>query len=207
MLSPRDPAGLARFIAAVSDHRSTRYGRYLTPRAFAARFGPAPSAVDAVTAQLRRRGLAVGAISNGRMLVRFSGTAAAVAGLVGRRAPSGARSGGSAGRFGGLIGPIAAIIGPGSTAVARPADLRHPVPAQVPLHPAARSAPFAHPRGSPRGCGAARAASVANDGLTDDQIARAYGAFGLYGAGDRGAGQRIAVYENEPFLTLGHPDV
>ncbi len=37
-------------------------------------------------------------------------------------------------------------------------------------------------------------------GLTDDQIAHAYGAFGLYGSGDLGAGQHIAIYELEPFL-------
>src|SRR5262249_56359408 len=36
-------------------------------------------------------------------------------------------------------------------------------------------------------------------GLTDDQIANAYGVFGLYGAGDTGVGQHIAVYELEPF--------
>ena len=60
--------------------------------------------------------------------------------------------------------------------------------------------PVSHPAGSPRACPAARAASVAADGLTNDQIAHAYGAFGLYAAGDRGAGQHIAIYENEPFL-------
>ena len=37
-------------------------------------------------------------------------------------------------------------------------------------------------------------------GLTDDEIANAYGAFGLYGVGDFGQGQHIAVYELQPFL-------
>ena len=36
-------------------------------------------------------------------------------------------------------------------------------------------------------------------GLTDDQIANAYGAFGLYRANDFGSGQHIAVFELEPF--------
>ena len=44
-------------------------------------------------------------------------------------------------------------------------------------------------------------AAQAFGGLTDDQIANAYGAFGLYGAGDTGAGQHIAMFELEPFTT------
>ncbi|HEX3833603.1 MAG TPA: IPT/TIG domain-containing protein, partial [Solirubrobacteraceae bacterium] len=83
---------------------------------------------------------------------------------------------------------------------AAPAGVPHPVPSQVARHRAARAASLSHPAGSPRACPAARAASIAADGLADDQIAHAYGAFGLYAAGDRGAGQHIAIYENEPFL-------
>ena len=44
-------------------------------------------------------------------------------------------------------------------------------------------------------------------GLTDDQIANAYGAFGLYGAGDTGSGQHIAIFELEPFDNERPPDV
>ena len=197
VLKPRDPLGLQRFVGAVSDRASSSYGHYLRPDRFAARFGPAAATVNAVTAQLRAHGLHVGAVSPSRMLVRFSGSSANVTAMLGRRSLS---RGVGVGLPSAVAGSIAAVVGPGSTGVSRPADLRHPVPSQVPLHPAARSAAFAHPAGSPRGCPAARAASVADDGLTDDQIAHAYGAFGLYGAGDRGAGQRIAIYENEPFL-------
>jgi hypothetical protein len=192
VLAPRDPEGLTRFIAAVSDRRSSAYGHYLRPGAFAARFGPTDSAVAAVTAQLRARGLRVGAVSRSRMLVAFSGPRSEMAALAGRRALT-------AGLPSDLAGSIVAVVGPGATVASRPADLRRPVPSQVALHPAARATRFAHPPGSPRGCGAARTASAAGDGLTDDQIARAYGAFGLYGVGDRGAGQHIAIYENEPF--------
>lgn len=201
VLKPRDPSALASFIAAVSDRRSPSYGQYLAPGTFARRFGPLAATVGAVTSQLRARGLRVGAVSESRMLVRFSGPTADVTAMLGRRGLARGLTGGLvSGLPGAVADSVAAVVGPGSTAVSRPADLRHPVPSQVRLHPAARSVPFAHPAGSPRGCAAARAASVANDGLTDDQIARAYGAFGLYAAGDRGAGQRIAIYENEPFL-------
>ena len=53
--------------------------------------------------------------------------------------------------------------------------------------------------GSPTPCSGAQNAATEFGGLTDDQIANAYGAFGLYGANDVGAGQHIAVFELEPF--------
>jgi hypothetical protein len=193
VLRPRDPAGLQRFIAAVSDRRSASYGRYLRPGEFAARFGPTTVVVDAITAQLRARGLRVGAVSPSRMLIPFSGSPAVVSAMA---RPTGARHSVLAG----LSGPIVAVVGPGTTTHAGPAGVPHPVPSQVARHPAAHAVPVSHPAGSPRACPAARAASVAADGLTGDQIAHAYGAFGLYAAGDRGAGQHIAIYENEPFL-------
>ena len=62
-----------------------------------------------------------------------------------------------------------------------------------------RRLPSRIPAGSPTPCAAARAAATQYGGLTDDQIAHAYGAFGLYGANDFGAGQHIAVFELEPF--------
>jgi hypothetical protein len=62
------------------------------------------------------------------------------------------------------------------------------------------AASFPHPAGSPTPCNAAKSAATSMGGLTDDQIANAYGTFGLYGAGDFGAGQRVAVFELEPFL-------
>ena len=193
VLRPRDPAGLQRFIAAVSDRRSPSYGRYLSPGEFAARFGPTTAVVRAITAQLRARGLRVGTASDSRLLIPFSGSPGAVSAMA---RPSGARHPVLAG----LPGPIMAIVGPGTTTHAGPAGVPHPDPSQVAHHPAAHAVPVSHPAGSPRACPAARAASVAADGLTNDQIAHAYGAFGLYAAGDRGAGQHIAIYENEPFL-------
>ena len=193
VLAPRDQAGLTRFIAAVSDRGSPSYGRYLRPGEFAARFGPTVATVDGIETQLRARGLRVGSVSASRMIVAFSGPAAEVSALA---RPTGARHA----LIAGLSGPVAAVVGTGSAAGVRPHGSLHPVPSQVARHSAARATPVNHPAGSPDACRAARAASVTADGLTDDQIASAYGAFGLYGAGDRGAGQRIAIYENEPFL-------
>jgi hypothetical protein len=61
---------------------------------------------------------------------------------------------------------------------------------------AATSASFAHPAGSPTPCAAARNDATKDGGLTDDAIANAYGAFGLYGQDDFGAGQRGATAGN-----------
>ncbi|HEX3832204.1 MAG TPA: protease pro-enzyme activation domain-containing protein, partial [Solirubrobacteraceae bacterium] len=155
VLRPRDPAGLQRFIAAVSDHGSMSYGRYLRPGEFAARFGPTTASVAAITAQLRARGLRVGPVSDSRMLIPFSGSAAA-----GAARPRGARRA----LLAGLSGPVAAVVGPGTTTRAAPAGVPHPVPSQVARHRAARAASLSHPAGSPRACPAARAASIAADG-------------------------------------------
>ena len=73
--------------------------------------------------------------------------------------------------------------------------------------PRPRPRQFAHPPGSPTACADAQADAQQFGGLTDDQIADAYGAFGLYGSGDLGAGQHIAIYELEPFAALGRQDV
>ena len=65
---------------------------------------------------------------------------------------------------------------------------------------AATSASFAHPAGSPTPCAAARNDATKNGGLTDDAIANAYGAFGLYGQGDLGSGQHVAIFEEAPYV-------
>jgi len=75
-LSPRDPAALDRFIAAVSDRRSPEYGHYLTPDQFSSRFGPTSATVDQVTAYLASQGLKVTNVAKGNLVVDASGTAA-----------------------------------------------------------------------------------------------------------------------------------
>ncbi|MGI8715574.1 MAG: protease pro-enzyme activation domain-containing protein [Solirubrobacteraceae bacterium] len=208
VLKPRDNATLTRFIAAVSDRRSAGYGQYLAPGRFAGRFGPTAATVTGVEAALRAGGLQVGGVSSSRMMIHFSGTAGDVRAAFGTtlqryrlRDGTLARGTSSAVRLpAALAGSVAAVVGLDVVAPPRRHDVPHPMPSQAPRHAAARGERFAHPAGSPRACRAARAASVAADGLTDDQVANAYGAFGLYTGGDRGAGQRIALYENEPFL-------
>jgi subtilase family serine protease len=53
----RNPAGLKQLVEAVSNPRSSTYGRYLTPDQFAARFAPDAAAVNQVKALLENAGM------------------------------------------------------------------------------------------------------------------------------------------------------
>src|SRR5262249_32833425 len=94
---------------------------------------------------------------------------------------------------------VKAVVGLDTTVRLRPSGAVHAPRSMRGTHAAAKSPSFTHPAGSPTACSDATAAAEQFGGLTDDQVANAYGAFGLYGAGDTGVGQHIAVYELEPF--------
>lgn len=208
VLEPRDAGALKTFIARVTEVGAPQFHRYLAPGQFASTFGPEPATIAAVRATLQSDGLTVAGVSNDGLLVRFSGTAAAVQsafhttleryrladGTTGRQATS-------ALALPAAIAPsVAGVVGLDTLVGDHAQRVLFGSAAQRAGHATAASSAFAHPAGAPAPCADARAAAVAGGGLTDDQIANAYGAFGLYGAGDRGAGQRIAIYEQEPFL-------
>jgi hypothetical protein len=96
---------------------------------------------------------------------------------------------------------VTAVVGLDTTVRLRPLGLPRATKSPAAAHPAALHPKFTHPAGSPTACSDASDAAQEFGGLTDDQIANSYGAFGLYGAGDTGSGQHIAVYELEPFAT------
>jgi hypothetical protein len=207
VLRPRDDAALEAFIAQAAKRGSPRFGQRLARGQFAARFGPAPSTIAAVSRQLRADGLRVEAPSPDGLLIDFSGTSARVASAFATslhtyRLPSGAlaRASTSAPALpSSLAGSVAAVLG--LDRLARPRRLRiHRPAALAGSFPAAGAAAFAHPAGTPDACRAARAAANVNGGLTDDQIANAYGAYGLYDGGDTGQGVHVGVFEEEPFL-------
>jgi hypothetical protein len=208
VLTPRDPAALQSFIADVGDRSSPEFGHYLAPGEFAGRFGPSASAIAAVRAQLQRDGLDLGATSHNGLLVPFTGSATTVQRTFSTTLQRVRLRDGTIDRATTSAVHVPAVIAPAVTTVVgldtldrqQPDSVLHASPSQVAHHAAARPTTFPHPAGSPAACGDARAAATVNDGLTDDQIANTYGAFGLYGAGDLGAGQHIALYENEQFL-------
>jgi pro-kumamolisin-like protein/PASTA domain-containing protein/IPT/TIG domain-containing protein len=207
VLQPRDNAALTRFIAQVTDKHSPLFHRYLTPATFAARFGPDPSSIAAVKSQLQASGLTVTNVARDGLIIGFQAPASRVEtafrtgleryrlanGSIGQARTAPVRVPATIAKY------VTAVVGLDTTVRLRPSGvLRAPRSARG-THAAATAGAFTHPAGSPTACPDATSAAETFGGLTDDQIANAYGVFGLYGAGDTGSGQHIAVYELEPF--------
>jgi len=206
VLRPRDNSALTQFIASVTNPRSKTFHQYLAPGAFAARFGPATSTIDVVRSQLESDGLTVTGVSSDHLLVTFSGSAAKVesafgTGLERYRLANGAAGQGTTNPVhvpANLSSAVAGVVGLNDLVHAH-SELIHAPAAVAGTKPKARTAHFSHPAGSPTPCSDATSAAQALGGLTDDQIADSYGAFGLYGAGDTGSGAHVGIYELEPF--------
>ncbi len=207
VLQPRDEAALTHFISQVTDKHSPLFHRYLTPGTFAARFGPTPSTIAAVKSQLQSSGLTVTAVARDGLIVHFTAPASRVETTFGTGLERYRLANGSLGqaRTAPLRVPTAiakdvtAVVGLDTTQRLHPSAVLHASRSARGSHAAAKSATFPHPAGSPTPCPDAQTVAEEFGGLTDDQIANAYGVFGLFGAGDTGSGQHIAVYELEPF--------
>jgi Pro-kumamolisin, activation domain/IPT/TIG domain len=207
-LQPRSPGALAAFAAAVGDEHSPQFGRYLARGAFAGRFGPTTSSIERVERFLRDGGLHVAGLSSNHLDVHVAGTVrefetafrthlddvALPHGVLGRAASTALEL------PAGVAGTVVAILGLDHLVAMRSDLLRpHVVPRGAHLrtaapHPATPAIP-----GAPAACARAQQASLTQVGLTDDQVAHAYGADGLYAAGDLGVGQTVAIFELEPF--------
>jgi len=72
--TPEQEADLQALIAAQQDPTSPWYHRWLSPEAFAARFGVADADIAKVQFWLEKRGFTVGEVSPGRNRITFSGT-------------------------------------------------------------------------------------------------------------------------------------
>jgi hypothetical protein len=206
VLQPRDESALTRFISQVTDRHSALFHHYLTPTTFAAKFGPTPASIAAVEAQLRSQGLAVTNVSRSGLLIDFRGAATKVEttfrtglaryklanGSIGQARTGALRVPASIARY------VTSVVGLDNTVKAHAEGLRPSKSAAV-NRAAAKAGSFVHPAGSPTPCSDASDIAESFGGLTDDQIAHAYGADPLYGAGDTGAGQHVAVFELEPF--------
>jgi hypothetical protein len=208
VLRPRDEAALTSFIAAVTDARSPLFHHYLPRGAFASRFGPARSTIAAVRSWLQSAGLQVTSVSSDGLMIDVRAPASQAERAFGTefervRLADGSIAQATTGPVrlpSSIAGAVAAVVGLNSVVRLQPLSLVRPAASARGQYPAATAPSFSHPAGSPTACADARADAQAFGGLTDDQIANAYGGFGLYGAGDLGAGQHIAIYELEPFL-------
>ena len=208
VLQPSDEAALTSFIAAVTDKSSPLFHQYLAPGQFAQRFGPTRATVAAVRGQLTAEGLRVTSVSRDGLLVSFSGSAATVETAFGTKIERYRLADGTIGQAttsavrvpSTIAGSVASVVGLDDLVHVRPAYVR-PGPVSVQRSfPTAKATTFPHTAGSPTPCASAQEEAETSGGLTDDQIANAYGAFGLYRSGDFGKGQHVAVYELQPFL-------
>jgi hypothetical protein len=208
VLQPRDDAALTRFISQVTDKHSPLFHQYLTPRSFAARFGPAPSTIATVKSQLEASGLTVTNVARDGLILDFQAPASRVettfrTGLERYKLANGSVAHARTAPVqvpAAIAKYVTSVVGLDTTVRLRPSSvLRAPKAARGTYPSAAAPKAFTHPAGSPTPCSDALNIAEEFGGLTDDQIANAYGVFGLFDASDFGAGQNIAVYELEPF--------
>jgi hypothetical protein len=76
--SAEQQAAFEAFVASQYDQNSANYHHWLSPLEVGQKFGPAPSDIAAISGWLTGHGFQVDQVSNDRMSIRFSGTAAQV---------------------------------------------------------------------------------------------------------------------------------
>jgi hypothetical protein len=207
-LRPRDETTLMRFVADVTNKDSAAYHHYLARGEFAHRFGPTSAAVALVKEAVTAEGLRVARVSRDGLLVTFRGSAREVehAFRIGLERYQIADGGIGQGTIGAPRVPaavarfVAGVVGLDNLTRERPADVRSGGGAQRHGFPSAKAAKVPHIVGAPSACPEAQEAATTEGGLTDAAIANSYGAFGMYAGGDFGQGQRVAIFELEPFL-------
>ena len=215
VLRPRDEDAVRQFIASVTDPASPAFHQYLAPGQYASRFGPTKATIDAVRSQLQADGLRVTSVSSDGLFVSFTGSASQVegafqTGLANYRladASTGQATTGPVQLPSAIAGSVAAVVGLDNlvhphrmSAVRAPASARG-------TRPAAKTAPFTHPPGAPSACANAQASAQQFGGLTDDQIAHAYGAFGLYGTGNSAPASTSPMLRAGAVPAVRPPDV
>jgi subtilase family serine protease len=201
-LKPR--TGLAAFVHEVSDPTSPNYHAYLTPAQFGQRFGATPDQVAAVEASLRAHGMQPGAVAANRLSIPVTADAATVQRafavslrrvrlVSGRTAvvPNAAPAVDVP-----VAGDVQAVVGLSSVAAPRPLLARSVLRGQARGSRPHRTGHVA--TGGPQPCSAASSTGSSAGAYTADQMASSYRFPGLYGAGNLGQGETIAMYELEP---------
>jgi hypothetical protein len=203
-LQPRDAAGLAAYATAVSAPGSSLYHHYLSVGQFRRKFGPSADEVAAVRASLRAHGLNPGTVSANGLSIPVSASAAAVGqafALSFQRValPSGrtAFANAQAPQFDSAVAAdVQGVVGLDSLSVPTAQAIVRPRSGAAPRAAASPSPNVV--TGGPQPCSTAVTKARQHLAYTADQLASAYQLSSLYGAGDQGAGQTIALFELEP---------
>jgi hypothetical protein len=197
-LRPQSAGALQSFATAVSTPGSPLYRHYLTVDQFARHFGATPAQISAVRSELRSQGLTVGAPTANRLTLPVSGSVAQVQSAFSTRLSKVKLSSGLTTYFNSaavalpasVAGDVQGVIGLDGAAIPR---------SQLVKSPATRSSRLRRPlepqevTGGPQPCSSAMA--LQTQGYTADQLATAYNFSPFYLAGDQGAGQTVALFE------------
>ena len=204
-LAPRDPGALERFVSAVSTPGSSTYHRYIGRGAFGARFGPTLATLHAVLRTLHDLGLSVDRPSADRLLVPIHTTVAQVDRALHTTIERFRLSSGRI-AFDDVTAPLLpSSIAPDVQAVVGLSDVMHLQPGganavsqlTAPDGHALRPAASTRHASSPVPCASAQSTGAA----TANILASAYGLGHLYGLGDLGQGETIALFEPTAFAS------
>lgn len=206
-LEPRDPAGLARFAAEVSDPGSPLYGQYLGVPEFAQRFGASVAQVAAVRGALAATGLEVGETGANNLSLPVTATVAEAEAAFGVSIDRVRTASGQLAYANDRAPALAATAAPFVQGVLGLDDLARSARTEVPgggpaatPRAAATAAAATFPPSDPQPCQDALDTKQKEGGYTANEIAAAYGFDGLYAAGNYGAGQTVALLEMQPLL-------
>ena len=199
-LNPSDSVALADYATAVSTPGSGVYRNYLSLTDFRRLFAPSSAQVAAVEASLRAQGLDPGPVSANGLLIPVDGSAGAIAhgfgtGLERYRLATGRVAYANTGApqlNTSVAGLVAGVIGLSDLSVPHALGLSHA---------RARGAAQLRPQivtGGPQPCSGASFWAAYWGAYTADELASAYNFSSLYGSGDEGAGQTVALLELEP---------
>lgn len=210
-LKPSDPLALAAYATAVSTPGLAEYRQYLSVAQFRQRFAPSDEQIQAVRSELRSAGLAPGSVSANGLLIDVTASAGRIASALhtsfsqvhlasGRTAYANTAapelSGSVAGLVQGVIG-LDNLSVPHALGLERGTDSMQPFALTAP-RASAVSANISAPTPS---CTGATTAAGDYGAYTANEIASAYGFTSLYGDGDFGAGQTVALIEFAPYRT------
>ena len=195
-LSPRSPAGLARYIASLSNTASPNFHHYLTTADFAQRFGASPSSVDAVRRYFQGFGLRASDLSKGRLVLHLRGTTSQIARAFAARVETLRRSNGELAAQLVTRGTVPAPIAHDIAGVAGLSTVVQPSTNLVLSHANAHTAIATT---CPDDGGEMSTVPNPNGGYTPFQFAQLYGFNSQWANNVTGSGQTIAVYELSPY--------
>jgi subtilase family serine protease len=222
-LAPQDPGALASLASEVSTPGSPLFRRYLSVREFAQRCGASDAAISTVRSALSSQGLSVGAPTANGLTLPVTATAAQVEKALATPLSQVALAGGRTAYANDQAPAIPADASRYVQGIIGLSDLTLDEPQQVKAARgnAARRAARSHPSvlssfslnaltsqavsGAAAPCREVEETQLfdaENDrdyGINDAEIATAYQLNKLYESGDFGAGQTVALFEEEPF--------